>query len=85
MRELGGAQHAAGAAERHIAAVVVFNDPGLHVLTGEVGDRVDVRDQADAGLLLKARRGGQIAVDIGVLIDVYARYTELVEFALQLV
>ena len=62
--ELPGGQDAAGVAEREIAPVVVVDQRGLHVLSGEVGNGVHVGDEAKPGLVLAAGGGGQGSVDV---------------------
>ena len=68
MGELGGIQRLPALAKRHHAPVIIGHQGGLHVLAGKVGDGVQVGDEADAGLVLKALSGGQKAVDVGVLV-----------------
>ena len=62
--EVFGGQDPAGVAQGDVAAVVVMDQRGFHVLPGEVGDGVHVGDEAQLGLVLIPRGGGQGAVDV---------------------
>ena len=83
MGEGGGAQRAPARAQLDVAAVVVLDHAGLDVLAGEIGDGVNVGEEADAGLVLQARRGGQGGVDVAVLVHVHVLRAELVQLPLQ--
>ena len=66
--ELGHTHVLAGTGEQNVAAVVVLDDLGLHVLARGVGGGVHVGDEADGGFILQAGGGGQHAVDIAVFV-----------------
>ena len=67
--EILGGQDAAGIPQGDVAAVVVVDQRGFHVLPGEVGDGVHVGDEAQPGLVLVAGSGGQGAVDVAFVAD----------------
>ena len=54
----------AAVAQIHIAAVVIFDQPRMYALSGEVGRGVHMRDEAQAGRVLVPGGGGQVAVDV---------------------
>ena len=66
------AERMPAAGEEHVAAVVVLDDLGPHVLAGEVRRGVHMRDEAERGHVLHAGRGGEPAVDDAELIDMGA-------------
>ena len=72
MRELFDRQAAPARAEDDVAAVIVLDELRLNVLAGEVGYGVKMGDEADAGLVLIALARGDEAVNIGVLVLIYA-------------
>ena len=76
-REHGGGEYAA-LGQHYVAAVVLFDDAGVHGQRGSLVHRVHVRDQADGALTLAV--GGKCAVDIAVRVDVRVGYAHRLHF-----
>ena len=83
MGEFLRGQDPAAVAQHHVTAVIVFDEPGLHVLAAEIGDGVQMGDKAHAGLVLKAGAGGDEAVDIGVLVLINALHAQFAHLLCQ--
>ena len=65
-----GQHHALRRVQDDVAAVIILHDAGLDILAGQLGRRVQVRDEADSGHLL-LRVAGQRRRNIGVLRHLY--------------
>ena len=83
VRVLINTEHPAAVAKLYIAPVVVFNYLGINVFAGEVGNGVQMGDKADAGSVLIALGGGDIAIDIGVLIAHNLLHAHITHFLFQ--
>ena len=82
-RENLGVQHRAGGGQRDRAAVIVFVNLRLHVLTAGIIRRVHMGDEAQRLGALLPRGGGQRSIDIAVLINTGIRQAQCLQLVHQ--
>ena len=78
--KIRGRESPAACAEDNVAAVIIFDKTGLHILAGEIGDGIKMGDEADAHSIFKSFAGGNNAIDIGVLIHIDLAYAHFAHF-----